>query len=412
MRPYPPYPPRPPAAGKGARRRRGARYRAIIAAGFLGGALLVTGGGALVLDQLQEAVEQYQNAGPALPGVQGPEGEPAEVAGDGAPLAEQLEDIHEGIDVDWEAGPRITEGGLDRGRPVEDAPGVLLIDTVMLQGIGTGTGMVVSESGLAVTNYHVVEGSSEVNVTVADTGEDYTATVLGRDALHDVAVLQLQDAHNLEVASISTDEPHPGKATAAVGNGTGQGYLTAVTGEVTAVDESIFASAQGQDDYARLSGLIATDADVVPGYSGGPLVDANGQVIGITVAASEGQTTGEVDGFAIPVTTALDVVEQVLSGEETDSVSIGVDGALGIVIGTEAGQAAVLEVAPGSAAEQLGLEPGDEITAVAGQPVGSGAEVSEAISGREVGEVVEVEWTDEAGQAQSGTVALQEAVVN
>lgn len=282
----------------------------------------------------------------------------------------------------------------------------------MLQGIGVGTGMVLNESGLAITNYHVVEDSSEVTVTVADTGKRYTAAVLGRDSQHDVAVLQLEDASDLPTVSIDTDPPSRGELTAAVGNGSGQGYLTAVTGEVTGLNRSILAGSEVPDDYSRLTGLIETEADVVPGYSGGPLVDADGQVVGVTTAASRGETTEEVDGYAIPITVALDVVDQVLSGEETETVSIGADGALGIIVSTVDGTARVEEVTEDSAAQKLGLRAGDTVLRVDGVEVSTAADLADRVNAMNAGDTVTVEWRDTEGERRQGQAVLQEAIVN
>ena len=409
----PPFPGRPPAVGpiygvppqqyqppqpQPRRRRRSPAYRLIVAAGFLAAAILAGGVGLLIFEEIQDIVAA-QDHGPALP------------ATGGVPLGEALQHSHDGIQVDWAAGPNLDDAGLDQGSRVTDAPGVLMVDTQLMSGMGTGTGVVLTGDGLAITNYHVVEDASEVTVSVADSGEVYTATVLGRDSLHDVAVLQIEDAPSLATASINTELPDRREPTAAVGNGGGQGYLTAVTGELTGLDESIVASSGVPDDMSRLSGLIETSADVIPGYSGGPLVDGDGQVIGITTAASQGETAEEVDGYAIPVTVALDVVEQVLSGEETDSVSIGADGALGIVVGTEQEQAVVIEVTPGSSAEQLGLRERDIVRTVDGQPVTSADELSQIVNDHNVGDVITVEWTTEAGEDRSGEATLQEAVV-
>jgi S1-C subfamily serine protease len=380
------------------RPRRGAGYRLVIAAGVLAAVILTGGVSVLTFQEIRDIVAA-QDQGPVLP------------AADGEPLDESLQHAHEGIQVDWAAGPDLDEAGLDQGREVSEAPGVLMVDTRLMGGIGTGTGIVLSGEGLAITNYHVVEDASEVTVTVADTGEAYSATVLGRDSRHDVAVLQVEDAPDLATASIDAEVPGLGDRSAAVGNGGGQGFLTAVTGEVTALGESIVASSGVPDDYSRLTGLIETSADVVPGYSGGPLVDADGQVVGITTAASQGEDARTVDGYAIPVATALDVVAQVLSGEETDTVSIGADGALGIVVATEDGAAVVMEVSPGSSAERLGLRTGDTVRSIDGQPVDSANELSAIVNDHNVGDVISVQWTTQDGQDRSGEVDLQEAVV-
>lgn len=384
--------------GRPPRRPRRGGYRLIIAAGVAAAVVLAGGVTVLTVQEIRDIVAAQDQ-------------ESARPAAEGESLEEALRHAHEGIQVDWDAGPNLDVAGLDQGRKVTEAPGVLMVDTRLMSGVGTGTGIVLSEGGLAVTNYHVVEDASEVTVVVADTGDSYSATVLGRDSLHDVAVLQIENAPDLPTASIDTDVPRLGDRSAAVGNGGGQRFLTAVTGEVTALGESIVASSGVPDDYSRLTGLIETSADVVPGYSGGPLVDSDGQVVGITTAASQGEDADAVDGYAIPVATALDIVAQVLSGEETETVSIGVDGALGISVQTEDGAAVVKEVSPGSSAERLGLQVGDTVHAVDGQPVGSAAELSEIVNDHNVGDIVSVQWTTVDGKERSGEIDLQEAVV-
>ncbi|MGD6979767.1 MULTISPECIES: S1C family serine protease [Citricoccus] len=396
--PYGQYPHHQFPSGRPPRRPRRGAYRLIIATGVTGALILAGGVTVLTVQEIRDIVAVQ-------------EGETARPAAEGESLGETLRHAHDGIRVDWAAGPNLDEAGLDVGRKVTEAPGVLMVDTRLMSGIGTGTGIVLSGEGLAITNYHVVEDASEVTVTVADTGETYDAAVLGRDSLHDVAVLQIEDAPDLPTASIDPEVPRLGDRSAAVGNGGGQRFLTAVTGEVTALGESIVASSGVPDDYSRLTGLIETSADVVPGYSGGPLVDGAGQVVGITTAASQGEDAEAVDGYAIPVATALEIVAQVLSGEETDTVSIGVDGALGITVQTEGGAAVVREVSPGSSAERLGLRVGDTVHAVDGHSVVSAAELSEIVNDHNVGDIVSVQWTTVDGQERAGEIDLQAAVV-
>lgn len=338
--------------------------------------------------------------------------EHAPLSGSAEDLAERLDHVHEGISVDWETSLSADETEVDPGQPVDSAPGTFMVDSMMMGFYGTGTGIVLSSDGLAVTNYHVVENSTDVVVRMADNETEYNATVLGRDSEHDIAVLQLEDAEGLDVASLNTDMPQRGDLNAAVGNGDGQGYLTSVVGEISGTQETIMAGAETEDAYSRLTGLIETSADVVPGYSGGPLVDRDGQVIGVSTAASPGETSEEVNGYAIPITVALDVVAQVLSGEETDTVSIGVDGALGVtIVDGEAGPM-IQDVADDSSAERLGLEAGDLVLSVDGEPVTDSRELARTINDRNVGEEVEVAWQDSAGQRHSGVATLQEAIVN
>lgn len=390
-------------------RRRPSCARMLISAAGVVGALILAGGAAtFAVDELADRLRTEQQA---EPGAAEASALPYE-GRDPEDWVQALTEVHDGVVVDWDA-PAHRGAGLDRGQTVMEAPGVLLVDTQLSGAMGTGTGIVLSADGLAITNYHVVEDSSRVQVTVADTGRRYTATVLGRDAENDVAVLQLQDAEGLQTASLAAEAPAPGDAVAAVGNGGGQGYLTSVRGEVLGLDRSIYAAPEGTEDYSRLTGLFQTDADVVPGYSGGPMVDADGQVVAVSVAASSGSTSREVDGFGIPLHVALGVVQQVLSGEETDTVSIGADGALGIMIAPGEDGVVVVEVEEGSSADRIGLRAGDVILAVDGYSVGTSASrLSRMVNDRNVGERITVTWRTADGEVREEEAVLQEAVVN
>ena len=164
---------------------------------------------------------------------------------------------------------------LDAGEKVDSAPGVVLINTLLFNGAGAGTGMILDSDGLILTNYHVVTGSETVSVTVSDTGEEYEAEVLGHDAVRDVAVLQMTDGSGFDTVQTDTADLSEGDAVSAIGNGSGQGYLTELQGSVTGLDQTITAMDEmsASSDGEVLTGLISTDADVVPGYSGGPLVN-------------------------------------------------------------------------------------------------------------------------------------------
>ncbi|MDY6054597.1 S1C family serine protease [Micrococcus sp.] len=401
-----------PPSGWPSRRERPRRSPLLTLISVLGvlGALVLAGGLALLVVGRLTAVAA--GSGSAASTASRSAGAVAAEA-DAGELARSLERAHAGVQVDWSAAPAGVLDGLDPGERVDRAPGVLIVETLLGPMMGTGTGITLTPDGLAVTNYHVVEDSSEVFVTVADTGRRHTAVVLGRDAEHDIAVLQIEGAVDLPTVSVSLTPPVRGDEVAAVGNGGGQGYLTAVRGEVLGVDRSIMAASEGSDDYARLTGLVQTEADVVAGYSGGPVVDRDGQVVAVTVAASDGTTAAEVDGFAIPLAVAFGVVEQVLSGEETDTVSIGTDGALGITVTGVDGVVEVWEVAPGSAAERIGLAPGDVVVAIEGRRVGGNASaMSRMVNDRNVGDRISVTWRTPDGVERTAEAVLQEAVVN
>jgi S1-C subfamily serine protease len=303
--------------------------------------------------------------------------------------------------------------------------GVVLINTVLryANGEAAGTGIVLTSDGLVVTNNHVVEGSTEIQVTIASTGETYTATVVGTDATADVAVLQLQDASGLTTATLDTEDAVAvGDAVTAVGNAEGGGVLVAADGTVTALDQPVTTQAEGLSDGESLTGMIEVDADVVSGDSGGPLLDDQGEVVGITTAASSGST--DITGYAIPIEDVLDVVTQIVAGQDSDTITLGYPAFLGVELATTstttlpgavggaaglggtASGATVGGVIDGTPAAQAGLVAGDAITAVDGTAVTSGDALRAALAEHAPGDQVTLTWTTTSGTAQSATVTL------
>lgn len=301
--------------------------------------------------------------------------------------------------------------------------GVALIDTVLPDGEAAGTGIVLTSDGEVLTNYHVVEGSTSVRVTIASTGERYTATVVGADQAADVALLQLKDARGLTAATIDDDTLAAGDDVTAVGNAGGTGSLTAADGDVTDLAASITTQSEGTVEGERLTKLIETSADVVAGDSGGPLLDAEGEVVGIDTAASSGQ---DIDGYAVPIETALAVVTHIRSGDETSAVRIGAAAFLGVQVATSAvtdsgyayGDAAggagatIAGVLAGDAADDAGLAAGDTITKVGSTTVTDAAGLTKALSTMDPGDKVRVTWTTTDGEQQSATVTLDASPVN
>ena len=206
---------------------------------------------------------------------------------------------------------------------------MVLIDTVLpyQNAQAAGTGMVLTAAGQVLTNYHVVEGAGTITVTVATTGQSYPATVVGSDPSNDVALLQLTGASGLTTVKADDDVAKVGDAVTAVGNAGGTGSLTAAAGTISSLSASVTAASEGSAGSETLSALVETTADVVSGDSGGPLFDAEGEVVGIDTAASTGS---EIDGFAIPIQRALAIVDQVRSGTESGTVRIGPAAFLGV----------------------------------------------------------------------------------
>ena len=176
-------------------------------------------------------------------------------------------------------------------------------------GEGAGTGVVLDTDGHILTNAHVVAGAESVTVTV--NGEDRSATVLGGDSGHDIAVLQLDDPSGVVPATFASGDVAVGDQVVAIGNALAlDGGPTVTQGIVSALGRTIETS-QGQ-----LTGLIQTDAAISSGNSGGPLVDVAGEVVGINtaVAASNGEQQASNIGFVIPIANAMAIAQDVIAG--------------------------------------------------------------------------------------------------
>jgi putative serine protease PepD len=179
-----------------------------------------------------------------------------------------------------------------------------------VQGEAAGTGIVLDDAGHILTNAHVVAGATSVTVTLDGQDAPRTATVVASDADADVAVLKVDDTTGLVPATFgSLSEVQVGEPVVAIGNALAlEGGLTVTEGIVSGLDRSL------PTDTTSLTGLIQTDAAISSGNSGGPLVDADGRVIGMNTAAasSGGDVQASNVGFAIDVDTALSVVHQLL----------------------------------------------------------------------------------------------------
>jgi S1-C subfamily serine protease len=302
----------------------------------------------------------------------------------------------------------------------ETAGVVTILTTLGYQSAqAAGTGIILNSDGLILTNNHVVEGSTSIQVTDELTGQTYTATVVGTDARHDVALLQLQGASGLTPASLETTDPATaGDAVTAIGNAQGTGDLVAASGTVTATGQSVTTQSEASIAGETLEGMIQVDADIVSGDSGGPLVDAEGDVVGIDTAASSG--SADITGFAIPIQTALDIVAQIQRGVETDTIEIGYPGFLGVEVASGATSGAtggtadttagalIAGVIEGTPAADAGLTTGDTVTTVNGAPVASGDALSAVLGSMEPGESVALTWTTASGSTASATVTLVE----
>jgi S1-C subfamily serine protease len=269
--------------------------------------------------------------------------------------------------------------------------------------------MVLTADGEVLTNRHVVEGETSISVTVAATGRTYSARVVGISTTTDVAVVQLVNASGLATVQTSSAAVRVGDTVVGVGNAGGTGGTpSAAAGTVTGVDQSITASDTDGSNPERLTGLIETDAAIQPGDSGGPLLDASDQAIGMdTAASSQGN-----DGYAIPIGTALAVAQKIEAGAAGtragagSSTSTSRHGYLGVEVvdGTDGPQ--VAGVVQGSPAAAAGLTAGDTITSVDGHQVGSISDLAAVMSSLSPGQRVQVTWVGQDGATHSARITL------
>jgi S1-C subfamily serine protease len=293
-------------------------------------------------------------------------------------------------------------------------PAVVDIDTRFDGGGGgAGTGMVLTPSGLVLTNSHVIEGATRIAVQIAGTGPTHAAHVVGYDTTHDVAVIQIEDVSGL--ATITVGDPSTlrvGDRVVAVGNALGASGPHAVSaGSIDALNRTITAG-NVTGSAETLHGLIQVDATLRPGDSGGPLVNGAGQVIGMNTASSVGRrrSVGPNVGFAIPIDDAMAIARQIQAGERSATVHIGDRAILGVRITQTAGFGAdgvrVAAVDGDGPAAGAGIRSGDLITAVDGTTVSSVDDLTAALDRHSPGDRVRVGWTTTTGAARAATVQL------
>jgi serine protease Do len=261
----------------------------------------------------------------------------------------------------------------------------------------TGSGVIVdAHRGYVLTNNHVVEGVSTVQVTTKD-GQQLSAKVIGRDVQTDIAVLQMQNPSGLQALPFGdSDALEVGDFVLAIGNPFGLGQ-TVTSGLVSALGRTGL-SKQGYEDF------IQTDAAINPGNSGGALVSLRGELVGINSAIISPAGGNVGIGFAIPVNMARRVMEQIVATGRVERGRIGVS-LQDLQKGRSAG-VVVTEVAQGSPAEKAGLLKGDVITMADDRPVRSATQFRNAVGLARIGQ--ELKLTVQRNGSQSNVVVKVE----
>ena len=281
---------------------------------------------------------------------------------------------------------------------------------------GLGSGFIISEDGMILTNAHVVSGADQVAIVLRD-GRTFDGTVVGTDPLTDMAVIDIE-ANDLPTIPLGdSDTVRPGQWAIAIGNPLGLNE-TVTVGVISATGRP--SSAIGVSDK-RIE-FIQTDAAINPGNSGGPLLNARGEVVAINTAII-GQAEGL--GFAVPINTAKRVAEQIIEQGEVVYPYIGIRmvtltpeikqqleqrSQQNLNITADSG-VLIVETVDGSPASQAGLQPGDVIQAINGETVEESETVQRIVEEQNVGDRVTL-TIERNGQTQEIAVELERLPVN
>jgi putative serine protease PepD len=272
---------------------------------------------------------------------------------------------------------------------------------------GEGSGSIISSDGYVLTNHHVVSGGGNnafIQVTLND-GRTLTADYVASDAATDIAVVKIRDASDLPVVQFGdSDELSVGQEVVAIGSPLGLSS-TVTYGIVSALNRPVRASDGGGE--SSLIDAIQTDAAINPGNSGGPLVDMDGNIIGmnsVIASLSSGGEAGSIGlGFAIPANFAKRVADQLISTGGAAHPMLGVQ----VAARQDVKGALIASVEPDSPAQQAGLTPGDVVTRVDNRAIDNSDALVAAIRSQNFGQTVTLEvQQQDTGQSRQVEVTL------
>ena len=192
---------------------------------------------------------------------------------------------------------------------------------------GGGSGVVITDEGLIMTNHHVIDNSTEVRVIFED-GRLYEATIIGSDKLTDIGLIKINASNLIPIAIGNSDNMLVGDLAVAIGHPLTLGAApTVTTGVVSALERRLDVGGDTMDSAVTLFGLIQTDAPITRGSSGGALINKNGELIGITTAIATADVGAEGLGFAVPVNLALGIAEDLINDGKILHAFLGILGA-------------------------------------------------------------------------------------
>jgi len=240
---------------------------------------------------------------------------------------------------------------------------------------GSGSGIIISEDGYIVTNQHVIADASEITV-ILNTGDEYTATIIGSDSKSDLAVLKI-DAKGLTAAVLGdSSQVEVGDLAVAIGNPLGQELAGSVTaGVISALNRKMTVD-------NRSYTLLQTDAAINPGNSGGALVNQYGEVIGIN-SIKMSVTGVEGIGFAIAISEAKPIIDDLMNEGYVSGRSL-----IGVILTESKNGLTVYSVTPGSGAEKAGIKEGDLIVKAEGQVVTTSEAINKIRDTKKPGEYI------------------------
>ncbi len=271
-----------------------------------------------------------------------------------------------------------------------------------------GTGFVVSEKGIIVTNKHVVADIGTKYTVVTKDNQKYEVKRIYRDPLLDLAIVQI-DPNGLKALELGdSSKLKVGQTVIAIGNALGKFTNTVTTGVVSGLGRKVVAGDPFGGSLESLDNLIQTDAAINPGNSGGPLLSSAGQVIGVNVATTEG---AQNIGFAVPINSVKAIVDEFVTKGSVSRPFLGIRYrfvAKDVAILNEVPQGAfVQEVISGGPAEKAGIKDGDIITKINGESIDSENKISETIQKSAIGQKITLEiWRD--NKTQKPEVTLEE----